>query len=141
MRNFPNRAVGWVLKFLLQPFGVICREPADRLVQAASNAISEPTAARERLSEGIYVADGTELGRLDRAFRLMVELEPLKQEMRKARIRDVAEAEAKGVLSGNEAARMREAQGLVREVVRVDDFAPEEITNRARSVGEPRAAA
>jgi acyl-CoA dehydrogenase len=138
MRNFPNRVVGWVLKFLLQPFGVVCREPADRLVQAASNAISEPTAARERLSEGIYVADGTELGRLDRAFRLMVELEPLKQEMRKARIRDVAEAEAKGVLSGNEAARMREAQGLVREVVRVDDFAPED--RRPRGGGGPAAA-
>lgn len=134
IRNFPNRLVGWKLKFALQPFGIVCGKPKDRLLQQVANTISEPTAARDRLTEGIYAAPDTELGKLDRAFRLMVELEPVKQEMRKARVRSVEEAEAKGLVSGNEAARLREAQALVREVIRVDDFAPEELTGRpARS--------
>ena len=61
----------------------------------------------------------------------MVELEPVKQKMRKARVRDVKRAEAEGILTANEAARMRDAQERVREVVRVDDFALEELTGKA----------
>ncbi len=128
--NFPMRIVGWKLRFALQPFGVRCKRPSDRLATKASNAISEPTAARDRLSEGIYVADDIELGRLDKAFRMMVELEPVKQKMRKARVRTADEAEAEGIISGNEAAAMREALSLVREVSMVDDFAPEELLGK-----------
>ncbi|MGE0214092.1 MAG: acyl-CoA dehydrogenase domain-containing protein, partial [Parvibaculaceae bacterium] len=130
IRNFPNRFVGVMLKLAVQPFGVLSEKPNDRLVQKVSNAISEPTETRERLTAGIYVADDMELGRLERAFKLVADLEPVKQTMRKAKVRDVDEAEAQGILNGNEAARLREAQGLVREVVRVDDFAPEELTGR-----------
>ncbi|MGE4246246.1 MAG: acyl-CoA dehydrogenase, partial [Parvibaculaceae bacterium] len=122
IRNFPNRFVGVMLKLAVQPFGVLSEKPNDRLVQKVSNAISEPTETRERLTAGIYVADDMELGRLERAFKLVADLEPVKQTMRKAKVRDVDEAEAQGILNGNEAARLREAQGLVREVVRVDDF-------------------
>ena len=130
IRNFPNRFVGVMLKLAVQPFGVLSKKPADRLVRKVAEAISEPTETRQRLTAGIYVGDDTELGRLERAFRLVVDLEPVKQAMRKARVRDVDEAEAQGIIKGNEAARLREAQMLVREVVRVDDFAPEELTGR-----------
>jgi acyl-CoA dehydrogenase len=126
--NFPVRPVGWLLKLALQPFGVVCRAPHDRLAQAVSDLISEPGAARDRLTAGIYVGGETELGRLDRAFRLMTELEPVKQKMRKARLRTAEEAEAAGVLTGNEAARMGEALKLVREVLEVDRFATGELT-------------
>ena len=47
---------------------------------------------------------------------MMVELEPVKQKMRKARVRTAEQAEAEGVITGNEAAAMREALALVREV-------------------------
>lgn len=130
IRNFPNRFVGVMLKLAVQPFGVLSKKPADRLVRKVAEAISEPTETRQRLTAGIYVGDDTELGRLERAFRLVVDLEPVKQAMRKARVRYVDEAEAQGIIKGNEAARLREAQMLVREVVRVDDFAPEELTGR-----------
>jgi len=72
----------------------------------------------------------SELGKLDQAFRLMSELEPLRQEMRRARVRTAEEAEARGILSGNEAERMKEALALVRDVSSVDDFAPEELFSR-----------
>jgi hypothetical protein len=60
----------------------------------------------------------------------MAELEPVRAVLRKARVRTVAEAEHQGLITGNEAARLAEAMGLVREVSKVDDFAPEELTGR-----------
>ncbi len=141
--NFPVRPAGWVLRALVSPLGVRCKKPRDKLVTRVSNLLSEPTSARDRLCEGIYTAADTELGKVDRAMRLMVELEPVKQKMRKARIRDAAQAEAEGVISSNEAARMHEALALVRDVCEVDDFAPEELTGkkpRTRAAKTPKAA-
>jgi acyl-CoA dehydrogenase len=138
--NFPFRPVGWFLKLAVQPFGVVCRPPRDDLARKVSDIIAEPGAARDRLTAGIYVGTETELGRLDRAFRMMAELEPVKQKMRKARVRSAEEAEAAGVLTGNEAARMAEALALVREVLEVDRFAGEELTGKAAARQRPRAA-
>jgi acyl-CoA dehydrogenase len=118
----------------------VCRSPRDDLAQKVSDIIAEPGAARDRLTAGIYVGAETELGRLDRAFRLMAELEPIKQKMRKARVRSAEEAEAAGVLNRNEAGRMAEALALVREVLEVDRFAVEDLTGTAAARQRPRAA-
>lgn len=139
--NFPVRPMAWGLRLALLPFGVICGKPKDQLAQQVSDLISEPTPARERLTSGIYVGEETELGRLERAFRLMAELEPARQKMRKARLRTAKEAAVKGILTDNEAARVKEALELVREVLRVDDFAPEEITGKATANRRARVAA
>lgn len=130
IRNFPIRPIGWLLKLLVAPFGVRCRKPADGLARQASEAISEPTDARARLAEGIFIDENSELGLLDRTFDLIVELEPVKQKMRKARVRTADEAVELGILSDNEAVRMKEALSMVREVCRVDDFAPEDIIRK-----------
>jgi acyl-CoA dehydrogenase len=132
--NFPNLAVRVLLKVVLMPFGIVCAKPSDELTRAAAATISEPTATRDRLTSGIYVPRDSELGKLDQAFRLMTELEPLRQEMRRARVRTAEEAEARGILSGNEAERMREALALVRDVSSVDDFAPEELLSQRDAV-------
>ncbi len=140
IRNFPMRPVGWLLKAIVSPFGVRCAKPADGLARKTSDTLSEPTAARDRLTEGIFVADDSELGLLDRTFRLMVELEPVKQKMRKARVRSAEEAEEMGLLTDNEAARMAEALSMVREVCRVDDFALEELKGKRKSETKGRKA-
>jgi len=138
--NFPMRLVGWYLRLKIQPFGVICSTPRDRLAQKVSDTISEPTAARDRLTEGIYAAADIELGKLDHAFRLTAELEPVRAVMRKARVRSVDEARRQGLITGNEAARLSEAMELVREVSKVDDFAPEEITGKKPAARKRKAA-
>ncbi|HHI81975.1 MAG TPA: DUF1974 domain-containing protein, partial [Rhizobiales bacterium] len=127
IRNFPVAITGWLLRGLVQPFGVRCKKPKDRLTTKVSNLISEPNAARDRLTSGIYVADDIELGRLQKAFVDMVALEPVKAKMRKARVRSAAEAEEKGIITGNEAAAMKAALAQVAEVARVDDFTLDEI--------------
>jgi acyl-CoA dehydrogenase len=138
--NFPMRLVGWWLRLKIQPFGVICSKPRDRLAQKVSDTISEPTAARDRLTKGIYVADDIELGKLDHAFRVIAELEPVKAVMRKARVRSIDEAKAQSLITGNEAARLAEAMALVREVCKVDDFAPEELIGRRPAARKAKAA-
>jgi acyl-CoA dehydrogenase len=140
LRNFPNPLVAWVLRAQLQPMGIRCKKPKDRLTTMVSNTISEPTAARDRLSQGIYVGEGTPLHMVDKAMRLMVELDPIKQKMRKARIRTAQEAREKGIISDNEAARMAEALEVVQEVVRVDDFSLEEITGKKAPTKRKKAA-
>ena len=140
--NFPMKIVGWKLRAALQPFGVRCKRPSDRLTIKAANVICEPSASRDRLTEGIFVAEDIELGLLDKAFRLMHDLEPVKQKMRKARVRTAEEAEEEGIITGNESAAMREALALVREVSMVDDFSAEELTGKpARPAGRKRKAA
>jgi len=138
--NFPMRLVGWLLRLKIYPFGIVCAKPRDRLTQKVSDTISEPTAARDRLTEGIYAAPDIELGKLDQAFRLMAELEPVRAVMRKARVRSVDAAKKQGLITGNEAARLSEALELVREVSKVDDFAPEELTGK-KPVARKRKAA
>ena len=130
LRNFPSSIIGYLLRLKLQPLGVRCKKPKDRLTTQVSNTISEPTAARDRVTQGIYVGEGTSLHKVDKAMRLMVELDPIKQKMRKARIRTAQEALEKGIISDNEAARMADALEVVQEVVRVDDFSLEEITGK-----------
>jgi hypothetical protein len=122
------------------PFGVVCGKPSDVLTRAAAATISEPTATRDRLTAGIFVPRDSELGKLDQAFRLMSELEPLRQEMRRARVRTAEDAAAKGILSDNEAERMKEALALVREVSSVDDFAPEDLLPQRGAVARSAAA-
>jgi hypothetical protein len=138
--NFPNPAVRLLLRVALMPFGITCAKPSDVLTQAAAAAISEPTATRDRLTSGIFAPRDSELGKLDQAFRLMSELEPLRQEMRRARVRTAEDAVAKGILSDNEAERMREALALVRDVSSVDDFAPEELLPQRGAVARSAAA-
>ncbi len=127
LRNFPNRLMSWSLRFLLQPLGVRCKKPKDNLTSKVSNLISEPNDARSRLTDGIFVSDDIELGRVEKAFQMMVELDPVKQKMRKARIRSADEAAEKGIITDNEAARMKQALELVRQVCQVDDFTLEQI--------------
>ncbi len=136
--NFPMRFVAWYLRLKIQPFGVVCSKPRDNLSQKVADTISEPTGARDRLSEGIYVADDIELGKLDHAFRLVCELEPVRAVMRKARVRSVQAALQQGLITGNEAARLTQAMELVREVSRVDDFAPEELTGKKPAARKAR---
>ncbi len=130
--NFPVRPVAWALRLAVRPFGNRYQTPSDALAIKVSDLLTEPTAARERLIDGIYIGDETtETGRLEKAFRMTVALAPVKRKMRDAGFRDIEEALAAGSISEDEAERLHEVKALVREVIKVDDFAPEEITGKA----------
>lgn len=129
MANLPNRFVGVILKFLIQPLGANPLGPSDKVVQRCAQLILEPGAVRDRLTAGLYhPQDDGPLARLERAFLLVTANEPIEKKMRAARIRDWSEAVKKGVITAEEGERIKAAHEAVALVIEVDDFAPEALS-------------
>jgi acyl-CoA dehydrogenase len=138
-RNFPSRPLGWILRALIFPLGVRARTDNDRLGRRVAGLLMTPGATRDRLTEGIWLEDpeNNELAQLDRALSLVLETEPLEERLTDAR-RDgslkagdpeaeLAAAEGAGLITAEDAARLREARALVAEIIAVDDFEAEEL--------------
>jgi acyl-CoA dehydrogenase len=129
--NFPNRPAAWLLRFLLLPFGPRTLGPSDALTQACAAILLEPSAARDRLTVDIYHgADDGGVGRLDRAFALIFEVQPLRDRMQQAHVRDIAAARQRGLINDAEADKLKAVQLAIAAVVAVDDFPAEEIAPR-----------
>jgi acyl-CoA dehydrogenase len=129
--NFPNRPAAWLLRFLLLPLGARRRGPSDRLTQACAAILTQPSAARDRLTVDIYRgADDGGIARLDRAFALTTAIKPLRDRLRRAHVHDIAVARQRGVISEGEADQLKAMELAVAEVIAVDDFAAEELTHR-----------
>jgi acyl-CoA dehydrogenase len=146
--NFPNRPVAWMLRFLLLPLGPRRRGPSDRLTQACADILLAPSATRDRLTVDIFHGTGDDgLARLERAFELTVAVQPLRDRLQKAHVRDIAKARQQGLINDAEAAQLHAAADAVAAAVAVDDFAPEELSPRlsqgevlSRAMSHPTAA-
>jgi acyl-CoA dehydrogenase len=127
--NLPNRFVGALLKFFLQPFGARVLGPSDRVVHQCAQLVLEPSAARDRLTSDLsHVADDGGQARLEKAFVLVAATEEISRRLHAARLRDVNEAVKKGVITQSEAERLAAAHEAVAKVIDVDDFAPEALS-------------
>jgi len=127
--NLPNRLVGALLKFFLQPFGARVLGPSDRVVHQCAQLVLEPSAARDRLTSDLsHVADDGGQARLEKAFVLVASTEEFSKRLHAARLRDVNEAVKKGVITQSEAERLAAAHEAVAKVIDVDDFAPEALS-------------
>ena len=132
--NFPVRPAAWLLRFLIQPFGPRRRGPSDWVTDKCADLIANPSAARDRLTVDLYhpAADQNEHGvaLLERAFALTVAVQPIRDRMQAARVRDVDQAVKQRTISADEAAQLKTAADAVAAAIAVDDFAPEELTSR-----------
>ena len=134
LRNLPNRLAAWKLRLLIFPLGKPYAPPRDTLGHTVARLVLEPSAARDRLTAGIFVPSGTDepLGRLEDALRKVIISSETEQKLRSAvKKGQLAEAPLdrlldqalqRGVLDAREAALMREAEAARKEVVKVDDF-------------------
>ncbi len=131
LANLPNRPVAWLLKFIVQPLGANPLGPSDRVVHRCAQLVLEPSAARDRLTSGLYQSpadDDGPLARLERAFRLVAANDALEKRLRAARVRDWNEAVKRGILTPEEGERMQAVHEAVAKVINVDDFAPEALS-------------
>ena len=137
----PQRVVtvGWTDQDFVLPFGVIRTGPRDHTVRACARLILEPSATRDRLTEGVYIGDEA-VGRLEQAFDLVVRTQPIHDRLRARRIRDWRTAAEQGLLTPEEMALLKDADDAVADVVAVDDFAPEDLARGARPRSVPHAA-
>jgi len=134
--NFPVRPVAWLMRFFIQPLSPSSRGPSDHVTQACAAIITNPCAARERLTVDLFVPTKTEgdgadgLGLLKRAFEMTVAAQPIRDRMHAARIRDADKALAQGTITAAEAAQLKSTASAVSAAIAVNDFAAEELTSR-----------
>ena len=139
LRNFPVRPVAWVLRFVVFPRGRGFSAPRDSLARRIVEGVISPGEMRDRLCDGVYrtVEPGNHLGLLQEAMELSIEVSPLEKRLRKGakdgvvRSLDFAsqltEGVAAGILTAEEAEKMRIADEKIMDLINVDDFAPEEL--------------
>jgi acyl-CoA dehydrogenase len=127
--NLPNRFVGALLKFVVQPFGARVLGPSDRVVHQCAQLVLEPTPARDRLTPDLaHVADDRGFDRLEKAFLLVAASDDVAKKLRAARLHDWQEAVKRGVITQSEGERLAAARQAVAKVIEVDDFAPEALS-------------
>lgn len=137
--NFPNRVFAVAMRVLCFPLGRHARKASDRVNYDMVKAVLKPGAFRDRLTTGTYVSfDPDDItGVLEDAFIKVTEAEEIEGRFIKAARKHVIErrldrdaitdAVAAGVLNDNEAGIMRAADEATERVVKVDDFAPDEL--------------
>src|SRR5690606_15947682 len=69
--NFPSRIVGALLRVLVFPWGRAYAPPSDRLGHAVARAVLEPSQARDRLTQGMFLqkTEDDPVGRLELAMQ------------------------------------------------------------------------
>jgi acyl-CoA dehydrogenase len=140
LRNFPNRPLAALMRLLIFPRGLTYFPPSDRLGHDIVELIMNPTAARERLTRHIYKTPGANnpLGLLQEALILSAAAESLEKRIRVDGVKtgrvtaldlpgQIAQAGELGILSGAEAALLRDYDAKVSNLINVDDFAPDDL--------------
>ena len=148
LRNFPNRPVAFFLRCFIFPRGRTYSAPSDELGQKIVELITRTGEARERLCEQAYttVEPGNPAGLLQEALQLSEKLAPLEKRLRQAHKEglipseylgfQIGEAETAGVIDAKEAEELRSYHGKVRQLLSVDDFAPDELGRAAEGDDE-----
>ena len=74
-QNFPNKLLGFLIKFSTYPFGNLYKQSDDKLISYVSNLITTDTEIRDLLTENIFIStDNTDkLNQISRCFKLISE--------------------------------------------------------------------
>jgi len=135
--NLPNRFVAALTRLLCFPLGKPGKRPRDALGHAVAELVLAPGAARDRLTDGVYLPKAADdpLARLDDALLKTAAAEPGLRKLRRAAQEGslprgdpeerIDEGLAAGVITDAEAAAIRAAVAARRIVIQVDEFPPE----------------
>ncbi len=119
--------------------------PSDKLGSRVAQAMQEPGESRDRLTEGIYLPDDKEeaLGRYEYALQTLKEAETVYRKLHKATKKKelpkvqprfvIDEALEKGIITEEEAGRIRKAEDARVDMVQVDEFTQEEYLHETPS--------
>ena len=140
LRNFPNRFLAGVMRFLIFPRGLTYFAPADRLSRKVAELVTEPSATRNRLGRFAYTTldASNPLGLLQEALGLAESAEQLEKRVREEGVKTgritaldlpgrITQAVAAGILTEAEGATLAEFDRKVMHLVQVDDFDPREL--------------
>lgn len=150
LRNFPNRWIAAVLRFLIFPRGRTFSAPSDALGQDIVELMINPTETRERLADCAYTAvePGNPVGLLQEALEMAEGVKALERKVLDARRAgeilsedvpgQIDEAERTGVLTPDEAAAVRAFDDTVMALTGVDDFDASELGRKPADTAAPK---
>lgn len=137
--NFPTRWARIALPLILKPLGNRRHIPNDRLGHKLAKMLIEPNETRTRLTRLVYKKSGEHcpLGRMEEIFNKICAVEELERKVMKA-VKDkklksltlhdlIVEALQCDILTAEEAKQLEEAEAGRQEVIKVDDFADDEL--------------
>jgi acyl-CoA dehydrogenase len=137
LQNFPSRSVALLLQVIIFPLGRRFAAPGDALGHKVASLLLEPSAARDRLTAGVYIPAGPEepVAQLEQALRATIAVEPVYSRIyaaaREQRITGrtpdelAARAQEQRVITREELEALAHAKALRRAVIMVDDFPPD----------------
>ncbi len=136
--NFPIPSLAKLMRFIIFPFGCSYKKPSDKLAHRLAQHMMSPSALRDRLSNLVYQGQANPedtIGRLENAYKLIIATEAAYQELQKA-IKNgvidrnlaydsiVEQALNLKLITSEEAVALKEADVARRDLLKVDDFAP-----------------
>jgi acyl-CoA dehydrogenase len=134
LANLPNRPLAFALRWIVFPLGRHFTTPRDRLGTKIARLLMQPGAARDRLTNDVFVpkTEDDAVGVLNFALVAHIEAESTEGKLRRAQ-RDgklkalnargrLEEALAGGLITQAEFDAVAKARRLKREVIMVDDF-------------------
>lgn len=147
--NFPNRAIGILLRPVIFPLGRRLTPPADIVGAEIARRLMTPGAARDRLLDGCYRSSDPDdvTGLLNSTLEKVILADPLELRLSKAihsgELEHDSEADMlvvaaeAGVISPEEAEIIRSARSARSAVIAVDDFSQEEMSPKRSEPTEP----
>ncbi len=132
LANFPSRPVAWLARLMVFPKGLTLTAPSDAMGHAVASLLLQPSAARDRLTAGMYLPGGEDepIALLEAALDAVVSTDAARAALKQAR-RAGPGAEDDATMDPVAIAALARAEALVRKVIAVDDFAPEELARRS----------
>jgi acyl-CoA dehydrogenase len=138
LRNFPNKAIGLIVRVMVFPLGMSLRSPNDALGHKAASILLTPGEARDRLTKGIFISEDADdvTGRLEVAMHKVILADPIEKRLRdqnqyKADLQGyeewVSALLSEQVITQEESNILREANQVTRDVIMVDEFTPEQL--------------
>ena len=135
-RNFPSPLLGRLVKWVVMPLGRTFRRPTDQLGHQVASLLLTPSAARDRLTRGVWISNDPNdpVGKVEYAMERSLAAEPLEARLQKElklRLNPNNREEAlergvkESVISEQEADTIREAARAVEAAIAVDEMAPE----------------
>ena len=141
LKNFPNRTLSWILRVLIFPLGKRFSKPDDKLNAKIAQLMLEPTASRDRLTQGAFITpvEGNMTAALQDALLKSIAAEPIEKMIKTAvheklitgdtLLEQAKLALAKQVISKEQLEIIIQSELARSEVIAVDDFSPDELTH------------
>lgn len=141
LTNFPNPWFARLLRVIIFPVGMRFSKPNDKIGFKAAQLLLSPTATRERLTEGVFTEDlpNNMLAIIEDALQKVIAADPVEKVIKVAvhdklikgdtLVEQGRAAVQKGIITEGEMEILLASEKAREEVIKVDDFSPEELMN------------